>query len=269
MIKLKLIIAGLALILLTAGHVAAEKITICGTGDSQNLLRTLASLYEKSHPGTAIEVPDSIGSSGGIKATAEGQCNIGRVARTLKDKEKSFDLTYTLFANSPVVFAANPENTGVKNLTYEQITGIYSGAITKWSDMGGADSKIYVADREDGDSSRSALEKVVPGFKEIANRAGKTLFSTPETLDTVTQYPGTIAYLPLAMVKGTKLVAMSINGTHPTKENVLSGKYILTVPFALVYKGTLSGQGRDFIDFLFTGRAQAVMLENGAVPAGK
>lgn len=266
---IKSMLISLTLLVLLSVPAAADKVIICGTGDSQNLLRTLAAVYEKSHPGTTIDVPDSIGSSGGIKAAAEGKCDLGRIARPLKEKETSLNLTYMLFARSPVAFVSHPEHTGAKDLTYEQITGIYSGVITKWSDVGGADAKMYIADREEGDSSRSILEKHVPGFKNIANRAGKTIFSTPETLETVTQYPGTIAYLPLAMVKGTKLVTMSINGVYPTKENVLNGRYALTVPFAMVYKGVLSEQGRAFLAFLFSDQAQSIIMENGAVPADK
>ena len=78
---------------------ATEKIVIAGTGDSQSLLRVLAGDFEKSHPGTAIEIPDSIGSGGGIKATAMGKCDLGREARGIKDKEKKYGLKYRLFCS--------------------------------------------------------------------------------------------------------------------------------------------------------------------------
>jgi len=59
---------------------AEETVVVCGTGDSQSLLRRLATEFERKNPGIKIEVPESIGSSGGIKATAKGECDIGRVA---------------------------------------------------------------------------------------------------------------------------------------------------------------------------------------------
>ena len=71
---------------------AEDKITISGTGDSQNLLRVLAQHFESAHQGTRIDVPDSTGSGGGVKATAMGKCNLGRVARPIKENENTLTL---------------------------------------------------------------------------------------------------------------------------------------------------------------------------------
>ena len=68
--------------------------SLCGTGDSQELLRTLGAAFEKANPGVSIVVPDSVGSDGGIKAAAAGECDFGRVARPLTDQEKELKLTY-------------------------------------------------------------------------------------------------------------------------------------------------------------------------------
>jgi phosphate transport system substrate-binding protein len=52
---------------------AVSKIVVGGSGDSQELLRTLAKAL-MGKPGIGIiEVPDSIGSKGGIRAVADGQ----------------------------------------------------------------------------------------------------------------------------------------------------------------------------------------------------
>ncbi len=84
--KTQRIITFLACMLFITTHAAADqRVTICGTGDSQAMLRSLALAYEKQHPGVSIDVPDSNGSSGGIKATASGKCDLGRVARPLQE----------------------------------------------------------------------------------------------------------------------------------------------------------------------------------------
>ena len=46
------------------------------TGDNQELLRTLGAAFEKVNPGVSIAVPDGIGSDGGIKAAAAGECDL-------------------------------------------------------------------------------------------------------------------------------------------------------------------------------------------------
>lgn len=246
--------------------VAQEKIVIVGTGDSQKLLRILARAFEEANPGTIIEVPESIGSSGGIRSTAEGKCDLGRVARTFKEKEKKYNLKYKQFAYSPIVFAVNSSVLGVDNLTTEQIVDIYSGKITLWSDLGGAKRKIYVANREEGDSSRTVLEENLAGFKDIETFAGKIVYSTPETVEIIAKHRNTIGYIPLSMVKGTDLIVMKVDGVYPSLENVQNGSYKLLASFGIVWKGNLEGLAKAFVEFLFSSEAQEIITENGAIP---
>ena len=145
---------------------AQETLVIAGTGDSQALLRNLGAIFEKSHPDVTIEVPNSIGSGGGIKAVGRGEAGLGRTARALKEKEKP-GLTDVAFARSPVVFATNTSVHEVLDLSREQILAIYSGKINNWKEVGGPDGKIYPLSREEGDSSRETIDKNLAGFKEL------------------------------------------------------------------------------------------------------
>lgn len=86
---------------------AAQTLVIPGSGDSQKLLRALVRAFEVSHPGTAIEIPESIGSSGGIKNVVTDNAELARVARPLNESERQAGLEYRAFAFSPVVFAAH------------------------------------------------------------------------------------------------------------------------------------------------------------------
>ncbi|HUU59812.1 MAG TPA: substrate-binding domain-containing protein, partial [Phycisphaerae bacterium] len=123
-------------VLLAAGAAQAQqKLVVCGTGDSQDVLRQLGAAFEKANPGKTIEVPDSIGSTGGIEATAKGECGLGRVARQLKEKEKALGLSYAVFAFSPVVFVADSA-AGVEGLTRQQVLDVFSGTATSWTAVG-------------------------------------------------------------------------------------------------------------------------------------
>ena len=63
-----------------APALAGGSLVIPGTGDSQELLQELARAFEHSHPGAKIEIPESIGSSGGIKNVIAGKAVLARVA---------------------------------------------------------------------------------------------------------------------------------------------------------------------------------------------
>lgn len=256
-----------ALFLLATSSIcsAQKKIIVAGTGASQQLLRVLAEAFEKANPGTKIEVPDSIDSSGGIRAAAKGLCDLGRVARPIKEKEKKYNLNYRLFACSPLVFVVNKSVKGVSNLSTEQIIGIYSGKITGWSEVGGQKTKIYVTNREAGDSARRTLKKYLPGFKEIKEYAGFTTYCVSETVKTIIEHKNTIGYVSLPTVKGTDLRVLKINGVYPSVENIQNGTYKIATPYGLVWKGELTGLAKAFFDFLFSPKAQKIVIENGAV----
>jgi phosphate transport system substrate-binding protein len=245
---------------------AAQQITVCGTGDSQELLRTLAQAFEQANPGITVNVPDSIGSGGGVKATAKGKCELGRVARPIKKKEEKYNLGYKVFAKSPVVFVVNKSVQGVDNLTAEQIKGIYSGIINLWSEVGGEEKNIYVVHREADDSSRSVLEKKLPGFKNIKSFTGKIIYSTPETVETILKYKETIGYTALSIVTGTDLKVLKVDGVYPSAENVNKGSYNLVSPFGIIWKGELSGLSRKFFEFLFSPEAGKIISDNGVIP---
>lgn len=257
----------LCLLCLVSPVSALEQLVIAGTGDSQHLLRQVARSFEKSNPGTRIVVPDSIGSSGGVKALISGKCDIARVARPLKARERAAaaDLVYHHFASTPVVFVANLADKCVDNLNPDQVVAIFSGEITDWSNLGRCQShKIYVAMREMGDSSRSVIESSVPRFAEIDPYAGKVIYSTPETARIIADFPYTIGYLPMISVP-PKMAVFSYNGVAPSEAAIRDGTYSLTTPLGLVWRGELSPLGERFVSYLSSPAGRAVIRAQGAV----
>lgn len=250
---------------------AQSHMVIAGTGDSQQLLRQLAKGFEKVNPGKQISVPDSIGSSGGVKALIHGQCDMARVARPLKKKEKALaaDLVYREFGLSPVVFVANLQNRCVDNLTSEQVVGIFSGTLNNWADLGNCQPhKIYVAARELGDSSRDVIEKNVFGFKDISTLAGQVIYSTPETLQTLEEYPFTFGFLPQASV-GSKLTTFSFDGIAPSESNVKNNSYPLVGHLGLVWRGELTDLGHKFLTYIISPAGKNIIRAMGVVPASE
>lgn len=249
--------------------IGAENIVVPGTGDSQKLLRALADDFQERHPGVQIDIPESVGSIGGIKRVLNNENDIARVARTLTEQEKSMGLKNRVFAYSPVVFAANLPTPCVKNLTRSQIVDIYGGRITSWHQLDDScpEHKVYVANREEGDSSRTIITAQIPQFGRIEDYAGKVIYSTPETLEILKRYPHTIGYIPLSMVLNSDLVFFNFEGVAPTIENIGSEDYELAVPLGIVWTGELDGLPEAFVDYLVSPPARQIILDNGAVPA--
>ena len=243
-----------------------QKIIVAGTGDSQELLRELAKALEMKLGSGEIEVPDSIGSSGGIRALAEGKIDIARVARPLKESEEKQGFTYKLFAKAPVVFAVHPGLTAINNITTEEIISIYSGKVNQWDDIGNHSGKIYVVMREQDDSCHKILDNMLPGFADITNPVGKTFYTTPEAVAAIEGHKNTIGFVPLPATVGAKVKVLKVDGLYPSVESVQNEEYKFAVPLAVVYKGQLKGLAKRFVDFLYTEEAQRIIIEMGTIP---
>lgn len=64
------------------------------------------------------------------------------------------------------IFMANESNP-VTSLTQEQIREIYSGAITNWSEVGGADQEIIPFQRNENAGSQTAMKQIVMQGQEM------------------------------------------------------------------------------------------------------
>lgn len=243
-----------------------EEVVVAGTGDSQLLLRALASRFQEIHPQIKVIVPDSVGSSGGIKAVAKGKSDLGRVARPIKEKEKKYALKYKRFAESPVVFTVNPSVTGVENITYAQVVDIYSGKLKNWKYLGGSEHKIYPVNREVGDSSRSVLEKNIAGFNQIKENIAKVFYTTQEAKAALVEHNHTIGYTALSAVPGTGLKILKLEGFYPDSKNIKSNNYKLSTPFGIVYRDDLKDSAKQFLDFLWSDEAKKIIKAYGCIP---
>jgi phosphate transport system substrate-binding protein len=243
-----------------------KRLMVAGTGDSQSMLRLVAKYFEQDNidQNIFIDVPDSIGSGGGILALKKGIAQLARTARPIKKREQD-GLISIPFAISPIVFAVHPSVTWVDNLTTEQVLAIYSGEITNWSELGGHDYKIYVVDREHGDSSMRVLEKSFVNWKKKI-QIGKVFYSTASAARAVARHKFTIGYLPLSVAMGSGLKVLTIDGIAPDKSAVVSGKYPHILYFELVGKKPIKGWEKKFILYIFKPKIQRYMQKIGVYP---
>ena len=246
------------------GLAQTEVLVIPGTGDSQAVLRGLAEAFMRANPGARVEVPDSVGSSGGRKAVLDGKATLGRVANSSTEKEAAGGLAYLEFARTPVVFAVHPGVEGVVDITPEQALGVYSGTIRDWSGLGGRPGKIYPLAREEGDSSWQIVREKLPGFKDVAAPAGKVFYTTPETVRALEEHAGTIAFGPLAMFTDRKARVLSLEGIPP-----LGSDYPLFTRLGLIWKGKPGPLAQRFLDFVRGPQGAAVIRRNSCVPVGQ
>jgi phosphate transport system substrate-binding protein len=246
-------------------------VVIEGTGDCQTLVRALASAFERENPGVRIEVPDTTGSKGGLRALANGKCDLARIARPLSDEDKAQGITDEPFALTPLVFIINAGVTGIADVSAAQVADIYAGRIVSCNQLGGGDLKIYPLTREAGDILHTTLKTAVPSLGDLDPAKVKVYYSSQKLIDDVAAHPGAVGFTPLTETHGRGDVrAIRFEGVSPTTGNVASGAYCLRLVCALAWRpATLTRQAKAFVAFMHTERAKNIIADMGGAPCGE
>lgn len=116
-----------------SGSGNSEKVAIEGSSSVTPLMEKLKEAYVKVNPDAKIEIQQS-DSSSGISSAASGVCEIGMSSRELKDSELSQGLTPIVIATDGIAVIVNKANP-ISELTSAQVKSIYTGEITKWSEV--------------------------------------------------------------------------------------------------------------------------------------
>lgn len=205
------------------------------------------------------------GSGSGIKAVSEGRCDIGLSSRNLKDEEKAAGLKATVLALDGIAIIVNPKN-AVSDLAVDQIAKIYTGEITNWKDIGGADSTIVLIGREAGSGTRDGFESITGTADKCKYR--QELTSTGDVITTVSQNENAIGYASLASLKDS-VKTLTVGGVAPSEETVKDGSYVIQRPFVLVTKdgAKLSDTAQKFFDYAISAEVRDIIAKAGAVAA--
>lgn len=231
-------------------------IQMVGSTSMENLANALAESFMEKYPKVSVGV-EFVGSSAGIEAVLGGTADIGNSSRNLKDEEKEQGAVENIVAIDGIAVCVDPDN-AVADLTKEQLIDIYTGNITNWSEIGGADEPIIVVGREAGSGTRGAFEELL-GIEDVCAYANE-LDSTGAVIAKVASTPGAIGYASLDSVDDS-VIALSLEGVEATVENIKAGEYFLCRPFVMATVGEISDQSelvQAWFEFVYGEEGQSI-----------
>ena len=238
-------------------------VTLAGSTSMQKLCEAMIESFEESYPDITVTA-EYTGSGAGLESLVGGKTDIGNASRALKDGEKESGAVENIVAIDGIAVITHTSNT-VSNLTSQQLTDIYTGKITNWKDLGGADEAIVVLGREAGSGTRGAFEELLDVADQCAY--AQELDSTGGVLAKVASTPGSIGYVSLDVVDGT-VKALSLDGVEPTEENIVAGSYKLSRPFVMATLGTIEEQNdlvKTWFNYVQSDEGQAVIKAMGLI----
>lgn len=236
------------------------------TNGSTSMEKVIGSLMEEfmAQNKDVTVTYDPTGSGTGIESASNGSCDIGLSSRALKDTETGLVGTTVALDGIAVIVNAN---CGVDDLSVEQISKIYTGEITNWSEVGGADLEIACIGRESGSGTRDGFESITDTKDKCV--LSQELTSTGAVISAVASSENAIGYASLSAVEGQSgIKALTVNGVACTEETVKDGSYEIQRPFVMVTKegAELSEVAQAFFDFATSADAADLIRNAGAVP---
>ena len=201
------------------------------------------------------------GTGGAYKAIVDGTADIIFVAKPSQAQiqyaeSMRVELVYVPIGYEAFVFIVNSKNP-VEYLTTEQIQGIYSGKHKNWREVGGENTPIIALQRVDGSGSQTAMTSFM-GETALLNRPanirGRAI--------------GFSFRFYVSDLSGKQNIKMiSVDGVHPSKENIRNGTYPIIDSFYAVYRADdENGNIPMFINWILSDEGQYIIEQTGYVP---
>ena len=261
-------------------------IKVIGSNTITPLSSVWAEDFMKNNPKVSIAVSGP-GSGVGIAALIDSTTDICQASRaiTLDEISKAkangvnpYEIQVATDALSVVVNPANP----VSEMTFAQLSAIYTNKITNWKEVGGNDAPIVAMSRDTNSGTYVYfLETVVqmaglPAADKTLQYGTKVLLlpSTEEGVTQVASNPNAIFYSGLAYVN-TQVKTLGIKKTtsdtavKPSVETALNGTYPISRPLFFYTNGVPTGVIKAFIDYCLSPEGQQTATKIGFVPLAK
>jgi phosphate transport system substrate-binding protein len=168
------------------------------------------------------------------------------------------------------------EGNPIKDLSLEQLSGIFTGKIRNWKEVGGSDAPITVYSRENSSGTYEFFKDHVLKGKDFLASA-QTMPGTAALLQAVGNDRNGIGYGGAAYAAGAKTIGVrrdaSSKGVEPTEETVLlgakadpEGYQIWRYLFIYVNPAIDKGEVADYLTWIRSSDGQKAVKDVGYYP---
>jgi len=244
-----------------------DSIVVLGSSAMQPLVDEAAKKYMESNSGSQIQVQGG-GSGTGLSQVSSGGADIGN-SDVFAEEKKGIDAKLLVDHQIAVVGMAPVINieTGVDNVTTDQLIAIFTGQIKNWNEIGGNDLEIILVNRPKSSGTRATFLKFALNGNEEAE--GITEESSGNVKKIVSETPGTIGYLAFSYFDDS-IKVLNIDGVEPTADNIYVGKYKVWAYEHSYTKGEAVGLTKEFLNYMMSDEIQdSIIPEMGYIPVSK
>lgn len=242
---------------LSAVDALCGSMTIAGNGPEQQMMEQLARAFEDRHLGSYVQIrwdvasqPIDLVKSGEVDMAVTGHFDTGLTATPI-----AWD------GIAVIVDFTNP----VKALVKQEVAAIFTGAMTRWSQLGGPDIEIHPIDRPPNQHIRRSFEEFL-GIDGRAPNSTRVIQSDQRAISTVAGDVSSITYASLGVVLdavtyGVGINLLMIDQVDPAEQTVRDGRYRLRRLVLLLQRKEANLAADAFAKFALSPEGQAIVDE--------
>lgn len=245
-----------------------RRLTIGGTGASLGTMRRLGEAFRDENPGVQLVLPNSLGTTGGLRAVIAGAIDIATSVRPVTAEEAAAGARSVQYARSPFGFVTSHRNPPT-DLTTADIVDIFAMKRRTWPD--GTPIRVVLRTRRDGDSL-FIIERFPATEAVLDATHAKQILPVAQTdqinLDMAEKLEGSFTTSTIAAVisEERNLRILRLDGVAPTLDAIASGAYPHVRPLYFVTTATTSEAGHAFVDFVRSPRGAEILVRCGNAP---
>ncbi len=241
-----LFLSGGLWLLCDADAALTGRILIAGSGPELPVVQDLAKVYERLHPGTAIDLEwDSTVRAIHLVKTGAAQIAVtDQPDPALKTTQIAWD------GIAVIVNFANP----VREVSSAQVRGLFSTQITNWAEVDGATARVEVIPRTSVNNLTAGFQNSL-GLTERMAASAAPVRSDQKVLSLVSGRDATVSYISLAAAlkaqeDGISIHILTVDQIDPGEATVKNGRYRLRRPVLMLTATQPDPLTESFLSFV-------------------
>lgn len=253
----------LTCILIWCSTAVASSVHLRGSTTLLPIAQTIAEAYMHEHPDVRVVISAG-GTERGYKAIVDGTADIAMASSTARDDIvnqcalKNIKLNTTLLGYTSILTVVNSANP-IKNLSLKQVKDIFTGRVTNWKEVGGANAAIHVYVGPPNGGINDTWKKLLLGEEDTYTPKGIVKNNAERILLTAAD-ANAITFLTLDE-NNAALKILTINNIAVNSDTLDGSRYPLRAPLMLVTANTPTVATNEFIHY-FSARLDQIHFSN-------
>lgn len=242
-------------------------LVVTGSTTIYPLMTDIVERFERLNPGEPMVEVTSGGSGKGIADLRRGTTDIAMVSRELSDRERDL-FAFSLCRDGAAIVVHRSNR--LKGLSTQQLSGLLTGKITDWKQLGARPGAIKLVWRAEGQAIPDLIQQHLK-LKPAQIRSHITIVENTDAVAFVAKDRNAITFAALGVAErslksGAAIKLLAYGGIPASTRTIRDHTYLLSRPLLLVTRGAPTGLQKRLIDFAASAAVIDLEQKHGFVP---